>query len=161
LYVALTRAMFKLIVPLVHKGKSCGPAATLLTPAMQEADLAKLGQPYVDILHPERGSARAQERGSATPFCALPRSCAPALPAPTELSPGLDPDLHRRRIPIRSFSSLHRQSQPRPEEASYIERPPRKDDDVADPLAITDPLRGPVFGDIVHAVLENLDFASI
>jgi exodeoxyribonuclease V beta subunit len=77
------------------------------------------------------------------------------------LFPRLDGDLYRRRIFIRSFSSLHRQNQPPPEEASYVERPPRKDDDVADSLAIQEPLRGPVFGDMVHAVLEALDFASI
>jgi exodeoxyribonuclease V beta subunit len=77
------------------------------------------------------------------------------------LFPRLDGDLHRRRIFIRSFSSLHRQNQPPPEEASYVERPPRKDDDVTDSLAIAEPLRGPVFGDMVHAVLEALDFASI
>jgi exodeoxyribonuclease V beta subunit len=129
---------------------------------MQESRLADLGQPYADILHPpQRGSAGAQEGADVKAQSALPRSGAAAPGTPAELFPRLDADLHRRRIYIRSFSSLHRQSQPRVEEANYVERPPRKDDDVPDPLAIQDPLRGPVFGDMVHAVLETLDFASI
>ncbi|HMF17629.1 MAG TPA: 3'-5' exonuclease, partial [Gemmataceae bacterium] len=162
LYVALTRAMFKLIVPMVNRGKSCGPAATLLTPAMQESRLADVGQPYAGILHPpQRWSAGAQEGADVKAQSALSRSGAPAPGTPAELFPRLDADLHRRRIYIRSFSSLHRHSHPRVEEASYVERPPRKDDDVPDPLAVQDPLRGPVFGDMVHAVLETLDFASI
>src|SRR5262249_49051844 len=78
LYVALTRAMFKVIVPLLNKGKGAGPAATILGPALKEANLEALGQPYVDILHlleggaPERGSA---ERASALRAPALPHSC--------------------------------------------------------------------------------------
>jgi exodeoxyribonuclease V beta subunit len=160
LYVALTRAMFKLIVPMVNKGKSSGPAATLLTPALKKARLEDLGQPCVSILHPQIGrSSGSQQEQSAVTERAAPADCHCLVP--TEWFPRLDADLYRRGIHIRSFSSLHRQSQPRPEEASYIERPPRKDDDITDSLAIPDPLRGPVFGDMVHAVLETLDFASI
>jgi exodeoxyribonuclease V beta subunit len=158
LYVALTRAMFKVVTPWVNKGHSPGPLVTIFSPAVKEGCLEELGRPYVGILHPERG---AQERGSAEARRVLLCSRAPALEAPAELFPRLDADLHRRRIFIRSFSSLHRQTQPRPEEASYIERPPRGDDDVPDSLVVQEPLRGPVFGDMVHAVLETLDFSSI
>ena len=163
LYVALTRAMFKVIVPLVRKGKGAGPAATILAPALKEANLDALGQPYVGILHPHQDRGSRFEDGESISILNPQSSILDSRSGcvPPELFPRLDADLHRRRIRIRSFSSLHRQSQSQAEEASYVERPLRGDDDVADSLVVQEPLRGPVFGDMVHAVLETLDFSTI
>jgi ATP-dependent exoDNAse (exonuclease V) beta subunit len=44
---------------------------------------------------------------------------------------------------------------------SYAERPPRADDDEQDALEERDPLRGPVFGNMVHEVLEQIDFSEV
>jgi len=166
LYVALTRAMFKLYVPLVTSTHgSRGPLVTVLQPAIDQSQVEDLGRPYAETIIPNEKIIRHVDET----ILAIPppdASCvgygAAPLPVPAELFPRLDPDLKHRRINIRSFSSLHRARAARQsEEASYVERPPRADDDVAGALDVPDPLRGPVFGDMVHNVLEGLDFASV
>ena len=62
--------------------------------------------------------------------------------------------MSRRRVVVRSFSSLHRELALQADEGPrFGERDNRADDDVPPALPETDPLRGPVFGDIVHRVL--------
>jgi exodeoxyribonuclease V beta subunit len=158
LYVALTRAMFKLYVPLAastHGGR--GPLVTILQPAVDQAQVEDLESRFVGTVTPKEKVSRADGTYQTRAI----RSGSP-LPVPAELFPQLDPDLKRRRIQVRSFSSLHRARATRlGEEASFVERPPRADDDVPGALDVPDPLRGPVFGDMVHNVLEGLDFASV
>jgi exodeoxyribonuclease V beta subunit len=164
LYVALTRSMFKLYVPnvTVDKPQLPGPVVTILAPALAKSDVENLGQPWAERVHSstlsEHGKKGAERRASERSTLGTPRSA----PAAEELFPQLDGSLSRRRIYIRSFSSLHRQLAARAEEeASYLDRAPRHDDDRLDPLQVQDPLRGPVFGDMVHDVLESIDFEWI
>ncbi len=52
LYVALTRAMLKLYVPLLRAKGNCGASATLLGPALEAAELAKLGPKHAQVVDP-------------------------------------------------------------------------------------------------------------
>jgi exodeoxyribonuclease V beta subunit len=168
LYVALTRARFKVYVPLLstettYAGR--GPLATILAPALQTSQVAALGKGEAGKIDPDSpapmpagggrqaADPRAASRGRKTPE--TPRTLA------GELFPRLDADLPRRRIVIRSFSSLHRQlAAPPGEGPRYVEREPRADDDVRDPI-VEAPLRGPVFGDMVHDAIAEIDFAAV
>jgi exodeoxyribonuclease V beta subunit len=86
---------------------------------------------------------------------------APAPPA-AELFPRLDSDLRQRRIVLRSFSSLHRERlRAAPETPVYATWLPRADDDMPDTLDAKTAFRGPVFGAVVHAVLQKIDFAAV
>ena len=125
-YVALTRPMFKLYVPLLAvQGKSYkrpGPLVTILAPA------ASPGQTW------RRWAARVSSASTRRPRSRRPSShrsrrasAAPVVPAWTklaELFPRIDPNLARRRIRIRSFSSLHR-SALAAAEPRYEHREPR------------------------------------
>jgi exodeoxyribonuclease V beta subunit len=68
----------------------------------------------------------------------------------------------KRRVVVRSFTSMarHHLSQ-LGEGASFGEQLPRAEDETATLVDIEDPLRGPVFGDMVHKVFENIDFAEV
>jgi exodeoxyribonuclease V beta subunit len=154
LYVALTRPMFKLYVPKLAadcKYQSKGPVITILAPAAEKAGLrtteARLDRPAEVQPRPEEVSAP-------------PSPEPPVCDNLAKLLPPADLDFRRRRILIRSFSSLHRQSS-RSEVPNFAERLPRADDDDQDALAGQEPLRGPVFGDLVHDVLEKIDFAAV
>jgi exodeoxyribonuclease V beta subunit len=163
LYVALTRAMFKLYVPMLGVDQTYtkgGPIVSILAPAIAKAKLdgeqseivetAKVGL----VVKPPAAlhGATAQAEPETTPQAALQVA---------ELFPQLDPDLYQRRIAIRSFSSLHRGAMAAAEGPVYFDRLPRTDDDPSDALEEQAVLRGPVFGEMVHAVLEKLDFASV
>jgi exodeoxyribonuclease V beta subunit len=152
LYVALTRAMFKVYAPFVCPGTNAsynGPLVTILAPAAERA-----GPPAVTM--PE-----ASEPASIEPL----QSQQPALErveAPTELFPVIDPDLRWRRVVIRSFSSLHRKGlRDSGEGAQYRPRLPRLDDDQPGASATGDEMRGVAFGNLVHEVLETIDFRDV
>lgn len=159
LYVALTRPMFKLYVPMVHMGSKhrayAGAAATILLPALKQACPDKLGPLVAEVVRPPR----LPDMGAA----AQPDDDAPLDPRPPiaysgPLLPALDPHLEWRRIIVRSFSSMSRQhggAGP-----TYGDRIPIVRDE-AGGVETEDPLRGPVFGDIVHRVLETIDYAEV
>lgn len=158
-YVALTRPMFKLYVPYVRLEKtprSPGPLISLLGPAVEQAKLAELGDKMVRVIEPD---------------LAVPKSLAPTKPKggktspdvlslPGALIPELDSKLSERRIFTRSFTSLHRAAQ-RAEQPRYTERLPRADDDAVDGLEDAPTLRGPIFGEMLHEIMEAVDFAHV
>jgi exodeoxyribonuclease V beta subunit len=159
-YVALTRAMFKLYVPMLGEdrdfGKWGGPIWTILAPAIGKAKLADEESELVGTV--KTTSGRGPIRLMVPP---VERSAKPqAAPIQVgELFPVLDADIPQRRLAIRSFSSLHRElgaTVP-----TYFDAVLRADDDSPDALEEEALLRGPVFGSITHAVLENLDFAAV
>jgi exodeoxyribonuclease V beta subunit len=160
MYVALTRPMFKLYLPLVPTGgraaAHAGPLGTVLAPAIAQADLLPAAVPPM----PSQESVSARD--------GLPRAAVPLPPAPPHgspiqlpgvLFPALDPHLPRRRIVLRSFSSLHR-SLSAVEGLRYGDRLPGGDDS-ADGVAEPDPLRGRDFGNLVHDVLQHIDYAAV
>jgi exodeoxyribonuclease V beta subunit len=160
-YVALTRAMFKLYVPQVGIGKTYrmpGPVVNILTPAIDQAGLERMHPSLIGrVALAEQKHLAALRLQPAVPAPQI--AVAPVLIA-AELFPRLDPDLAQRRIVTKSFSSLHRQrvTADEPEDADWS---PRTDDDTPDPLDGDGVLRGPVFGALVHEVIENIDFGAI
>lgn len=161
LYVAMTRAMLKLYVPLtkpdLDKQRFAGPVATLLTPALAKADLVKLGRKHAAMFVPPalRPSRKKEGKGERANVGAT----ADKIEVAGDLFPSIPADVSRRRIVLRSFSSLHRASARKLlEGAHFSEVPPRADDDPDTP---EDPLRGTVFGEIVHLALENVDFQEV
>src|SRR5262249_39018948 len=72
----------------------------------------------------------------------------------------LEPALARRRILIRSFSSLHRASMAQ-EDATYGEHLPRAAEEDEEPPEKEEVLRGAVFGNLVHDVLEKMDYDAV
>jgi exodeoxyribonuclease V beta subunit len=162
-YVAMTRAIFKLYVPLVSmpaKGRgSAGPVATVLLPALKRGCPDKGDMEVAQIIPlPVRvsrvRSIAAPNEGPA-PLVALRSISGPLFP---ELAGGLD----KRRLVVKSFSSMARQHvAPVGEGPSYGEPEAVVVDEVPTAVETEDPLRGPVFGDIVHKVLEAIDFAEV
>ena len=75
LYVALTRPMFKLYVPLVHMGRQtpawAGPVASILLPALRQACPDKLGPLVAEIVQPPGLTDVAQPRCRLTTGCAI------------------------------------------------------------------------------------------
>jgi exodeoxyribonuclease V beta subunit len=160
-YVALTRAMFKLYVPWVVPGDraqhQAGPVVTLLAPAIAEAGLEALGPETVAVLDPGAPLIAAPP---ATVAAGAPgASTEDVQPAPPVLFPALPGDLSQRRVRIRSFSSLHRHAAM--DGTVYQRRPARDEVEVAAGPVEADPFRGPVFGDMLHDVLEAIDFAGV
>ncbi|MCI0641202.1 MAG: UvrD-helicase domain-containing protein [Gemmataceae bacterium] len=159
LYVALTRAMLKLYVPLLDpelaKYTYAGPTVTLLAPALIAANPSKLGAHCALEIS---SVVQSQSRAKKPP--AQDAESAPAETLAEDLIPHMDPAVQQRRIFFRSFSSLRQTALARAAEASHFgdETAPPDDDDAETP---DDPLRGPAFGEIVHLVLENLDYAEV
>ncbi len=153
LYVALTRAMLKVYVPLlsdkeINKGHA-GPVCTLLRPALDLADLpgtypheAALAEPNAVVIPQPRPVSK---KASAAQREILTEPLFSPLPA----------NLERRRLVVRSFSSLHRDASP----IQFGEDKPYALDEGPD--LPEDSFRGPVFGNLVHEVLESIDFAAV
>jgi exodeoxyribonuclease V beta subunit len=162
-YVALTRAMFKLYLPLVDPEKSYaqpGPVVKILAPAVKASHVMDLGRPRAEIARLQ--AAEGTEATASTPKQPPLAEAKRVIVPPAELFPRLDPQLRRRCIRIRSFSSLHRQAAQQAQAGpSYVEPPPRDDDDVPDVLEGPDVIRGPVFGEMLHDVLEVIDFEQV
>jgi exodeoxyribonuclease V beta subunit len=168
LYVALTRAMFKLYVPRVAsetKYQKPGPVVTVLTNAIEKSNLEKLKPPFVEVI------ARFSNAGvAATAQGPLPdghtmrsrRVGATIRLDADALFPKVDPYLGQRRALIRSFSSIHRKlSSTAPEPPSFAETLPRADEDRPDSFEEAAPIHGRVFGDMIHDTLEKIEFASV
>ncbi|MFL5240846.1 MAG: UvrD-helicase domain-containing protein [Gemmataceae bacterium] len=168
-YVGLTRAMFKLYLPYLREGQKfrgqAGHVLDILSPALHKSKVAALGSPYAEIIDPSRQlqfTTVASPRAGCPAADVEPGPCSLAVKLPDRLFPRLDADLPRRRIEVNSFSSLHRQDRAAAsEETVYAELMRRDDDDEPDILETADPLRGPVFGEMVHDILETADFENI
>jgi exodeoxyribonuclease V beta subunit len=158
LYVALTRPIFKLYVPLVQitsrNRQFAGPVGTVLLPALQEsAATDRLGFPVVELLVPGLTIGPRPEK-SAEVVAPPPFTCT------SPLFPSHDAQLAKRRIVVRSFSGMSRHHiSPFRTGASYGDPAPRVVDESAPEP--DDPLRGAAFGDIVHGILEQIDFAEV
>jgi exodeoxyribonuclease V beta subunit len=163
-YVALTRAMFKLYVPYIPARKGMrqpGPLVTLVAPAVAQSGTGQVGAPVADLISPLASRRPAVPSPPATRQSPPEHGEGPPLTLSTPLFPRLDKDLPRRRIRVRSFSSLHRRSERRaPEEPTYADWLVRDRAETGE-SAEEDSLRGPVFGDMVHDVLEEIDFEHV
>ncbi len=164
LYVALTRPIFKLYIPRIKKPRRgnqfLGPLGTILLPALELACPEKLGPLVADIVTPSEGLVARGEGSGAIPASTVARPAPLRIDGP--LFAPLDANLGRRRISTRSFSSMARHHlTPVGEGTSFGEQAPPAEDEIAAPLDGDDPLRGPVFGDMVHNVLEQIDFAEV
>jgi exodeoxyribonuclease V beta subunit len=164
LYVALTRPMFKLYVPQMAENASYpGPLSRILAPALGLSQVAKLGLPLAQLVDPAddrlepAARARGEDPGPTEPPVEVTKTAELA-----GLFPRLAADLSRRRVQVSSFTSLHRKATWRQRESpSFVDKPPRaEDEEIASPEK-DDPLRGPVFGEIVHAVLEKGKFEVV
>jgi exodeoxyribonuclease V beta subunit len=163
LYVALTRPMFKLYVPMVPAGKStrtwAGPAGTVLLPALVQACPDKLGPLTAEVIVPPRLLDLDDAAESADD---PPLDVRPPIAHTGALFPALDTNLEWRRIVVRSFSSLNRnhvaQIGAGPSYGQHLRSAP---DEIAGAADEEDPLRGPVFGDVVHRVLEAIDYTEV
>ena len=78
------------------------------------------------------------------------------------LFPAIDSQLTKKRIVVRSFSQ-HGQATfvAVGRKHSFGEQTPIAEDEASTPLDREDPFAGPVFGDMVHNVLETIDFAEV
>jgi len=154
-YVALTRAMIKLYVPLLDRtAKIKESAATSLTVAIQRASLAEASDTVA--LHQP-----ARKRPEPLPFDAAAIAGSKSPLVVDELFPSLDPQMRERRIVIQSFSSLHRTRHAAEEAINFGEGLQRRDEIEYSIAVADDPLRGAAFGDLVHQTLEAVDFAEI
>lgn len=157
LYVALTRAMFKLYVPLpletAKAYRSKGPLVQILSPAFHRCDWQQV-QPPVGTLLKVDGAARA------VPMVREEQQ-APTWKFDGPLLPTVSANLAQRGIVVRSFSSLHRAAQRELDKASFAEDPFRVEEEGPLPESQEEPLRGTVFGNLVHAILEEIDFAAV
>jgi exodeoxyribonuclease V beta subunit len=100
--------------------------------------------------------------GPEPPADAAPLGARPLLAWSGPLFLPLDANLERRRIVVRSFSSMSRHHAAQVAEGpTYGDRVQLAQDETAGAAEKDDPLRGPVFGDIVHKVLEAVDFAEV
>ena len=159
LYVALTRAMLKLYVPLVQPGRKnqTGPLAKLLTPALEKAkDAYDSVDAPLQSTGPKSSAAHAPQspRATATRSAASMRLVSPLLPH-------LDvPALAARRLEIQSFSRLihtaglagHTAEPP---------RPPHQDDDEPKQYLEDDLPPGASAGEALHNILENIHFSTV
>ena len=163
LYVALTRPIFKLYIPKVkippRSGGYLGPVGTILLPALNLACPVKLGPLIAEVSTPALAVSTPKPSAETAPAVTIEKT---PYEVAGPLFPPLDDSLHKRRIVIRSFSSMARHHLSTLGDASsFGEQAHRPADEAATPIDRDDPLRGPVFGDIIHNVLERIDFLEV
>lgn len=159
-YVALTRAIFKLYVPEIIKAEgktslhSPGPVINILGAALQKIlDFDKTdGVGVCDV-------PRARQRSERHLEDVKPPQIVEASKAQPvgELFPSVQIETRRERTWIRSFTSLHRHTTA--VAPSYQEEPLPGDDET--PPIEDDPFRGPVFGEMLHDILEHIDYLKV
>ncbi len=158
-YVALTRPQFKLYLPSMatkaHAKKS--PLVTLLMPALEKSELGLAGDEAKRIV-PEENVGQAFQPEVATAEQSIEPTPEP-LPIVSAL-PIFDSSIARRRTFMKSFTGMHREAK-REQADAFGDRPDRRDE-VHEPVVVaSDPFRGPVFGEMVHEVFEQVDFAEV
>jgi exodeoxyribonuclease V beta subunit len=162
LYVALTRPIFKLYVPKIRRrgGQYLGPLGTILLPALERACPDKLGSDVAEVVRPTLAELTPRPAAPTQTIAANLEITPIHIDGP--LFPTIDGNLGKRRIVLRSFSSMTRHHLAQVGEgSSFGEQAPPVEDEAATPLDREDPLRGPVFGDMVHKVLEKIDFDEV
>ena len=162
-YVALTRAMFKLYVPKVkvlpRMRQYAGPAGTILLPALEQACPDKMGPLVAEVVLPPLSAPAAVKPKDDAPAPVAAAQAPFKLASP--LFPSFESNWNKRRIVIRSFSSMSRHHLSQVGEgSSFGDDIHLAEDETPAPADHDDPLRGPVFGDMVHNVLECIDFAA-
>lgn len=158
-YVAMTRAVFKLYLPVATHTKSVGPVGTILHPIIESADLENLAPREVasvlfsgaplEPLEPEVDSVIAPNVAETARV--------PELPA-TLSKPDLN-FLFMRRVEVQSYSRLvtHASSR-RVETIELAERVARGDDDSRQEGPMDDLPPGAAAGEALHAIFENIYF---
>ncbi len=160
-YVALTRAVLKLYVARIkiphNSAGYLGPLGTIVLPAIEKACPDKLGPMIVDSVNPALVPMPVAREGVEEDSATVKSL---QLPGPLFAPP--DAGLAKRRIAVRSFSSMAKQHlEQLGEGATFGVHKRRADDEVIASPEGDDALRGPVFGDMVHTVLETVDFAEV
>lgn len=163
-YVALTRAEFKLYVPWVLKAETVrgwqpGPAVSILGAALTAANLDPDQVPGVGLLGVPKSLPKGPAESAPAPVVPKPAEPGERIQPPKELFPQAPRDLAFRRMRIRSFSSLHRQAMA--EGPVYLHRPARAGDETSPGPVEADPFRGPVFGEMLHDILEDIEFDQV
>jgi exodeoxyribonuclease V beta subunit len=161
LYVALTRAMVKLYVPRLDNAKnvSASPVLSVLAPALAQSQPETLGGNIAARITHQRGLTLPSLATAGRPAsAATPATPVTPMPAPTPLWLPIDPNLGKRRLVVRSFSSMRRATELTPE---FGDEPVHHADEPVETLATPDVLRGPVFGDLIHDILERIDFVAV
>jgi exodeoxyribonuclease V beta subunit len=164
LYVAMTRPIFKLYIPKMKRPSRAsgflGPLGTILMPALEQACPDKLGPMIAEIVTPTLSDSLLKPSEEPAPDAPCPATETFHIDGP--LFPAIDPNLGKRRIVTRSFSSMTKHHLSHVGEgSSFGEQVPLAEDEAATPHDREDPLRGPVFGDMVHNVLEQIGFAEV
>ena len=167
LYVALTRAMFKLYVPDIdlkarNASKDNKPSVTLLHEALEKAQFetqlpAVAGRIVYEGIasEPVNPTGRPPKiGGAAEPPIAIPKILFPSL----DLSA-----IASRRIGVQSFSRLteHSAHMRHTNAMQFTERAPHDDDDQPGEIEEDSLPAGAVAGNVLHAVLEKIDFALV
>jgi exodeoxyribonuclease V beta subunit len=165
-YVAMTRAIFKLYVPLFLESQRFtkqGPLIDLVMPAIHKSGVVNLDVPLVQIIQPREEQPSSKSASVQSRTAGAKRDLEPpTLSLAGDLFPRLDRGIANRRIWVNSFSSLHRRYQASAQEATqYSDQVPREDDDEAELPEVPNPFRGPVFGEMVHDILEVVDFEQV
>jgi exodeoxyribonuclease V beta subunit len=164
LYVALTRPIFKLYVPYVtvtsRNLQWAGPVGTILLPALDQACPDKEGPLIAEIVPPPLLIGRfGKEENEGDGADGKPKD---PLTIDGPLFRVFETSLAKRRIAIRSFSSMNRAHLAAVGDgSSFGDVVKLAADEIAAVSERDDPLRGAVFGDIVHNVLERIDFAEV
>jgi exodeoxyribonuclease V beta subunit len=157
-YVALTRAQAKLYVPFMHAKKVAtrSPLVALIAPALERSGL--LQAPTL--------------AGCVDGFAERPGEMAPPSQVEADrvddsqplrlatLFPEFDAGIGRRRTVVQSFTSMHRAAKREHVEA-FGDRPDRLNEVHEPAVAVSDPFRGAIFGEMVHEVFERLNFSDV
>ncbi len=164
LYVALTRAVAKLYVPRtasVSRSQHAGAAVNILAKALQRSQVTSLGPEFAQQISVD--SPYRVVRGNGEPLDsqeseADPEETACHLDKATDLFPRVSENIKKRRIVVHSFSSLHRKNDTG---MSQFGETVSRADDERDASETQDSIGGPVFGDLVHNVLERVDYQFV
>jgi exodeoxyribonuclease V beta subunit len=149
-YVAMTRAQLKLYVPYMMPRTAARNAAVpaLVAPTLFRAGIAGPDDPLP-----------VPPKPTPVPGTVMNVTTVPMIESPRPLFPAFDPKMFERRISIQSFTRLQRQR--RAEQETFGDDPTVGHDEAADAMPPPDdPFHGAVFGEMVHHIFEQLDFAA-
>ena len=159
-YVALTRAEFKLYLPWIIPGGKApslpGPVMTLLAPAIEASSLENVNGVGV-VLDVPLARVKVTNEPLVLP---APLEVPQPIKTPDELFPQPPYGLWNRRMRLHSFSSIHRQAAAA-QGPTYLDEKQREAE--LPPVQATepDPFRGAVFGEMLHDILEMIDYTEV